>query len=71
MGRAPATFKQADLVRAVKAARTCGLKVLRTEITRDGTIVLFHNDDEKVGIDPTNAFDEWKAKRDARAAQGN
>lgn len=68
MGRAPATFKQADLVRAVKAARACGLQVLRTEITRDGTIILFHNNDDKAGGDPVSAFDEWKAKRDARAA---
>jgi hypothetical protein len=42
MSRTPATFKAADLTRAVKAARAAGLDVNRVEITKDGRIVLVH-----------------------------
>lgn len=68
MARTAATFKQADLVRAVKAARSCGLDVLRTEISADGRIVLVHhNDSSPADLSP---FDEWKAMKNARAAEG-
>lgn len=66
MARAPATFKHADLVRAVKAARACGLDVVRTEIAADGRIILVHEGKETPSM--SNEFDEWKAKRDARPA---
>ena len=66
MARTPATFKQADVVRAVKAARSCGLEVVRTEITADGRIVLVHHAENNSV--PLNDFDSWKAKRDARPA---
>lgn len=65
MSRTPASFKQIDLVRAVKGARAAGLSVSRTEIRPD-CIVLIHTTD---GEDP-NPFDEleiWR-KRNARAA---
>lgn len=42
MARTPATFKQADFERAVKAAIACKLPIVRTEIAKDGTIVLIH-----------------------------
>lgn len=67
MARGPATFKQADLVRAVKAARTCHLNVVRTEISPDGKIILHHCD----SAEPLNELDAWKAKRDARSTQGH
>jgi hypothetical protein len=44
VARTSATFKQADLVRAVKAARAAGLPVTATHITPDGTIRLIHTD---------------------------
>lgn len=62
MARGPATFKQADLTRAVKAARAAGLDVARTEIMPDGTIRLIHS--AEVTSTPATPFDEWKAKRD-------
>jgi hypothetical protein len=65
MARTPATFKQADLTRAVKAARACGLAIERTEITADGRIILVHH---KSAPEPTNDFDKWKEKRNARSA---
>jgi len=57
-------FRQADLVRAVRAAKACGLDVVRTEIGTDGKIVLVHALD--VAAAPASPFDEWKAKKDAR-----
>ncbi len=59
-----ATFRQADLARAVKAARAVGLAVVATEIRSDGTIRLEHEAAPvKNSSDP---FDAWKASRDAR-----
>ena len=64
MAKTVATFRQADLTRAVKAARAVGLDVVATEIAPDGTIRLVH----KAGSAPdiSDPFDAWKAKRDAR-----
>jgi hypothetical protein len=68
MSRAPSTFKQNDITRAVKAARAAGLDVVRTEIDRDGRIILIHQKDAAPA--PVDEFSEWKARRDARAAPG-
>ena len=40
MARTPATFKQDDVTRALRAADAAGRKVRRVEIGRDGMIVL-------------------------------
>jgi hypothetical protein len=40
MSRGPATFKQQDLSRALKAVVTAGIKVARVEIDKAGKIVL-------------------------------
>ena len=57
MGRRPCTFKQADLIRAVKAARNTGLDLERAEIAKDGTIALVFKDDGKV-LSERNEWDE-------------
>jgi hypothetical protein len=44
MSRTPASFKVCDLERAVKGARNVGLPILRTEIGKDGKIVLIHSE---------------------------
>ena len=44
MSGTPKTFKQADLERAIRAARACDLPVLRSEVTKDGRIILVHFD---------------------------
>lgn len=70
MGRSRAIFRQSDLVRAVKAALACGLKVERTVIEPDGRIELVYasNAAEPIGM---SELEIWKAKKYARAAQRN
>lgn len=58
VARTPATFRQADLVRAVKAARAAGLPVTATQITRDGTIQLLHT--ERTTL-PVSDYDRFEA----------
>jgi hypothetical protein len=40
MARAPSTFRQADVTRAVKAVRSAGVDIVRVELTKDGRIVI-------------------------------
>ncbi|URW76421.1 hypothetical protein M9980_04155 [Sphingomonas donggukensis] len=61
-----ATFRQADLTRAVKAVRAAGLDVARVEIDTDGKIVLVQS--KETISDQMSPLDQWKAKRDARSA---
>jgi len=56
MPNVPKTFKQADLERAIRAARACDLPILRSEVTKDGRIVLVHFD--IIATLPTAANDE-------------
>jgi hypothetical protein len=62
MTRAPATFKQADVMRAIKATRAAGLEIQRTEIERDGRIVLIHKQGSIPDDTPDAALQDWKAK---------
>ena len=61
MARGPATFKQADLTRAVKAARAAGLDVARTEIMPDGMIRLIHS--AEVTSESKDEFEEYWSRR--------
>jgi hypothetical protein len=40
MARAPSTFRQADVTKAVKAVRSAGVDIMRVELTKDGSIVI-------------------------------
>jgi hypothetical protein len=62
MTRAPASFKKADVVRAIEATRAAGLEIDRTEIGRDGRIVLIHKRGSIPDDTPDAALHEWKAK---------
>jgi hypothetical protein len=55
-------FKQADVMRAVKAVRAVGLEVIETKIGRDGSISLVHKG-APVQHDADAALSEWQAKR--------
>jgi hypothetical protein len=40
MARGPLSFRQRDLVRALKGAKAAGLEISRVEIDKDGKIVV-------------------------------
>ena len=40
MARAPSTFRQADITKAVKAVRLAGVDIVRVEVAKDGRIVI-------------------------------
>jgi hypothetical protein len=60
MGHGPATFKETDLTRALRAARKAGADVDRVEIGRDGRIVLVFKNGDRVSPEG-NEWDEWRA----------
>lgn len=45
MSRGPATFRQQDVTRALKAVATAGIKVQRVEIDKTGKIVVIAAND--------------------------
>ena len=47
MARAPSTFRQQDVTRAVKAVTAAGVHIARIEIDKAGKIVI-------ITVDPTN-----------------
>ena len=51
MPRAPSTFRQQDVTRAVKAVTAAGVHIARIEIDKAGKIVI-------ITADPTNRSDE-------------
>jgi len=62
MGHGSCTFKEVDLVRALKAAKKAGVDVVRAEVSRDGRIVLVLNRD--AGAQPDSEFNEWDKEVD-------
>lgn len=62
-------FTQAEIERAIRAAKSCGLVARRTEVTADGSIVIHHDKDSDG--DMISPYQRWKAEKDARAAQGD
>jgi hypothetical protein len=65
MPRTQATFKQSDVMRAVKAVRAMGLEVIETKIGRDGSIAIVHKAEGRSAAAPT-PYDEWKASNGSR-----
>jgi hypothetical protein len=57
MTRRPATFRKADLERAIKAAIEAGLRVAEAVITRDGAIKLVFVTPATVAPSATNDWD--------------
>lgn len=65
MANARVAWHQTDLTRALKAAKNADLPIVRTSISPDGTINIFHADAPPAPV-PTDPFDKWKARRDGR-----
>lgn len=61
-------FTQAELERAMRAAKATGLPISRTEIAADGAIVIHH--DKSDAADTLTPYQRWRAGKDASAAQG-
>lgn len=59
MARTPATFKEADAKRAVKAVRSAGEEVSGVEFLPDGTIRVLT---AKCSPVPASPYDEWKQR---------
>jgi hypothetical protein len=57
MGHGPCTFKEVDLIRALRAAKKAGVEVVRAEVARDGKIVLVLNREGEAL--PNNERNEW------------
>lgn len=60
MGRGPLAFKATDVVRAMKAAHSTGIRIVRTEIQPDGRIVFYHLEGASTDIEET--YEQWKAR---------
>jgi hypothetical protein len=58
MSRGAQNFRQADLVKAVKALMKAGLSVGRIEIA-EGKIILMTNQPEANGSETTSDVNEW------------
>jgi hypothetical protein len=71
MPRAPSTFRQQDVTRAIKAATAAGVGIARVEIDKAGKIIIITVETtEQPGRPSGNDLDSWIAKRakDARQA---
>jgi hypothetical protein len=63
------TIRQSDVTRALKAAAAAGISVQRYEIDAAGKIVVFAGE-PVAQSNPTDAYEAWRAKKDARRAEG-
>jgi hypothetical protein len=66
--RRQVAFRQADVTRAARGAANAGLRVSSIKIAPDGAIEILT---AEPAPELTDAFGEWKAKRDARRPQRN
>jgi hypothetical protein len=57
MGHGSCTFKEVDLIRALKAVKKAGFDVARAEVARDGKISLVLNRDGEA--QPNSERNEW------------
>ena len=57
MSRAPSTFRQNDVTRAVKGAVAAGVKIVRVEIDRAGKIIMVAENGDRQSVQ--EAVNEW------------
>jgi hypothetical protein len=58
MARAPSTFRQQDVTRAVKAVSAAGVHIARIEIDKSGKIVII-TADEPAALGKITEANEW------------
>ena len=66
--RRQAAFRQMDVTRAARGAAAAGLRVASIKIGPDGGIEILT---AEAAPELTDAFGEWRTKRDARRAARN
>ena len=59
-----ATFREADVRRAIKAAEGAGLSVSSVEVTRDGTIRVLTGSAQSA---PVDEYEVWRAANGKRS----
>jgi hypothetical protein len=59
MARGPCTFRQADVTRALKAARAAGFEHVRVEIDREGKIAIVARANDAGAEGKAEEANEW------------
>ena len=67
MARAPSTFRQNDVTRAVKATKAAGVDIARIEIAKDGRIVIITTAETVPHDEAADPLDQWLVKHAHRA----
>jgi hypothetical protein len=62
MTRAPSTFRQSDITRAIRAARKAGVENVRVEIAKDGRIVIVTGGAQPVQDDLDRELEQFRAR---------
>jgi hypothetical protein len=62
MARAPSTFRQTDVTKAVKAVRAAGVDIVRVEVARDGRIVIVAEAQPAMQDDLDRELEEFRAR---------
>jgi len=62
MARAPATFRQSDIIKAIRAARKAGVENVRVEIAKDGRIVIVTGGAQPVQDDLDRELEQFRAR---------
>jgi hypothetical protein len=69
MSRAPSTFRQQDVTKAVKAVAAAGVGIARVEIDKEGKIIIVA-DKADLAENAVSPLDTWMAKH-AGEAEGH
>lgn len=70
MARAPSTFRQQDVTRAVKAVAAAGVHIARIEIDKAGKIVIVPGKPQEPATAQEDELDQELADFEARHGQG-